>query len=178
MRWQIQENVLHSHSFHSQLTFSPLRMPPRRRIRSKGNGAGRVHCVHLRKQVCSKESLAQSGAVGFVSQTVILQAFCCLESAKRLQLSPGRWFSTFYTMGQVGLKFHSCVTRLLLLSQKDTWMPCVHIMMGLSCSLPGCLFFHMCTIFLLSHLSGMTVFLKDIGSLFLTLVTFIPITHP
>lgn len=68
--------------------------------------------------------------------------------------------------------------QITVAESKGDMMLCVHIMMGLSSSLPGCLFFHMCTIFLLSPLSEVAVFLKDVGSLFLTLVTFIPITHP
>ena len=54
--------------------------------------------------------------------------------------------------------------QVIVAESKGDMMLCVRVSVRLHISLPGCLFFFSS--------------LKDIGSLYLTLVTFIPITHP
>lgn len=134
--------------------------------------------MHLRKQVCSKESLAQSGVVCLVSYCHSAGFLLSLKVLNVCSFPPGQVIQHLLHHGSGWTEISFLCNQITGAESKGDMMPCVHTTMGLSSSLPRCLFFHMCSVFLLSLLSVVAVFLKDIGSLFLTLVTFIPITHP
>lgn len=70
----------------------------------------------------------------------------CLWKCYISVASPGQVIQRRYTRSQSWLKFHSCVTSLLLLSQRETWC-CVYISMCVCLILSWDVYFFSCAYF-------------------------------